>query len=153
MGRSGITDEPLDAATVLAAVARPDHGAVVLFLGTVRDHFRGREVAAITYDGYLPMGERVLARLVADEERDGTVAAALVHRLGRLAPGEASVVIATSSAHRERAYESSRRLLERLKREAPIWKHEHYVDGSSTWREEEPLSTEPMRVLDTNTST
>lgn len=151
MGLAAITDAPLEAVAALSAVARPGHGAVVLFLGTVRDHFRGRQVVAITYDAYRPMAEQVLVRLVAEEERDGAVVATVVHRLGRLEPGEASVAIATSSAHRERAYESSRRLLERLKREAPIWKHEHYDDGSSTWREEEPLGV-PSRVAETSSS-
>ena len=144
MGFSRVTEERLDVGAVSAQVERPEHGAVVVFVGSVRNHFRGRAVAAITYDAYTAMAEKVLAQLVADEERAGALVAALVHRIGRLEPGEASVVIAVSSPHRDLAYESSRRLLERLKREAPIWKHEHYVDGSSLWREEEPLAAPAM---------
>jgi len=63
----------------------------------------------------------------------------IVHGLGILEVGEASVVIATASAHRQQAYETNRLALERLKAEVPIWKREHYADGESAWREEEPL--------------
>ncbi len=135
-----LLDGPLDLAAVAARVASPGRGALVLFAGTVRDHHRGRAVEAITYEAYRPMAtrriERIATELAAEEPN---LALALVHRLGRLLPGEASVVIAAASAHRAAAYRASRAALERLKAEVPIWKHEHYADGSSAWREEESL--------------
>jgi molybdopterin synthase catalytic subunit len=67
---------------------------------------------------------------------------AIVHRLGELMVGEPSVVIAVASPHREAAYAANREALERLKTEVPIWKREHYADGESRWREEEPLATD-----------
>jgi molybdopterin synthase catalytic subunit len=139
MGTAALTDSSIDPAPLLAEVSAPDRGAVVLFLGTVRDHHRGRDVALLTYSAYLPMAEARLAAIVADLEADGTVRAAIVHRLGEVPVGEASVAIAVASAHREAAYDASRTALERLKREVPIWKRERYADGEEVWREEEAL--------------
>lgn len=140
MAHAGLVEEVIDVGAVSATVECPENGAVVLFVGTVRNHFDGRAVQGITYDVHAEMAAREITRLVAEEEaaHDG-LRAALVHRFGPVAVGEASVVIAVSSPHRDLAYESNRRLLERLKREVPIWKHEHYDDGTSTWREVEPL--------------
>lgn len=138
---SHLTDRPLDAAAVLERVADPARGATVLFLGTVRGVDRGRTVTGIDYSAYEPMAELVLARIEAElaAVHEG-LAVAIVHRLGRLAAGEASIAIAASSPRRDAAFEASRRALERVKREAPIWKLECYADGSSAWREEEPLT-------------
>lgn len=138
---TGLLDGPLDPAVAIAAVAGPGHGAVVVFLGTVRDHHRGRRVAGLTYSAYRPMAEAVLRRIVADLEAGGEgVRAAIVHRLGEVPVGEPSVVIAVASPHRAAAYAASRTALERLKAEAPIWKRERYTDGTEAWREEEPLT-------------
>jgi molybdopterin synthase catalytic subunit/molybdopterin converting factor small subunit len=134
-----LTEAPLDAARVAASVAGPDCGAVVLFVGTVRDQHQGRPVARLTYDAYRPMAAQRLGHLVADLGARHGVRVRVVHRLGTLEPGEASVVIAVAAAHREAAYAASRECLERLKREVPVWKREHYADGSARWREEEPL--------------
>lgn len=135
-----LLDEAIDIEAVRSAVDDPSRGAVILFLGTVRDHHAGRPVAALEYSAYRPMAEARL-RGIAEElaaEKDGT-RVAIHHRTGRLLPGEVSVVIAVGSRHREEGYALSRRALERLKAEVPIWKHEHYGDGSSAWREEESL--------------
>lgn len=142
MGYSALVDQLIDPTAVLAAVADPAYGAQVLFLGVVRDHHAGRKIAAIDYTAYRAMAAQVLAGLVAASEAEG-VRAALVHRLGRLLPGETSVAIATASAHRQAAYDMSRVLLERLKREAPIWKLEVDVSGAAIWREDEPLTANP----------
>ena len=139
-----LTEAPLDAGELSAAVGGPERGAVVLFLGTVRDHHRGRAVRAITYSAYPSMAERRLATIAAElEAANPELRVAVVHRLGELGPGEASVAIATASPHRAAAYEANRLLLERLKAEVPIWKREHYADGESVWREEEALAAEP----------
>lgn len=137
---TGLTDGPIDAARLIAAVSGPSRGAVVVFAGTVRDHHRGRAVAGLRYSAYRAMAEAVLGAIVADLEAVGGVRAAIVHRLGEVPVGEASVVIAVASPHRAAAYEASRTALERLKTEAPIWKRERYADGGEAWREEEPLT-------------
>lgn len=136
-----LTESPLSPAAAVAAVAGPGRGAVVLFLGSVRDQHRGRQVEGIRYSAYLPMAERALARIAAElEAAQPELRVAIHHRLGSLAVGEPSVAIATASPHREAAYHANREALERLKRETPIWKRERYADGSSAWREEEPLA-------------
>ena len=138
--RTGLTDEPIDVAAAERAVAGAGRGAVLLFLGTVRDHHRGRPVAQLTYSAYRSMAEQVLERIATELEAGAEgLRVAIVHRLGVVPVGEASVVIATASPHRAAAYDASREALERLKREVPIWKREHYADGEAVWREEEPL--------------
>lgn len=138
--RAWLTEEPLDAGEVADRVADAGCGAVVLFLGRVRNRSRGRGVAELTYSAYREMASERLDRIAAELEKSTPgLAVAIAHRLGRLEPGETSVVIAVSSPHREAAYRASREALERLKREVPIWKKERYADGQEVWREEEPL--------------
>ena len=143
--RVELVDVPIDPQDVIARVASPACGAVLLFLGTVRDHSRRRNEAAaavlkLTYSAYRPMACQALQRIAADLERatDG-LRVAIVHRLGEIPVGEPSVAIATAARHRAAAYDASRQALERLKSEVPIWKLEHYSDGNAAWREEEPL--------------
>lgn len=138
---TGITHEPIDAERVTAEVAGPERGAVVVFHGTVRNHQQGRPVARLTYSAYPSMAEARLRQIAADlEAASPGLRAAIVHRLGEVPVGEASVVIAVASPHRAAAYEASRTALERLKAEVPIWKQEQYADGETVWREEEPLT-------------
>lgn len=138
-----LVDEPIDAAAVERSVRATDCGAVLLFLGTVRDHHAGRAVHGLDYSAYRPMAEQALRRIVAsiEGEADAPLRLAIVHRLGDVPIGEASVAIAAASPHRDAAYQASRTALERLKREVPIWKREHYASGDLVWREEEPLGT------------
>ena len=128
-----VTADPLDPRDVEAAVADPATGATVTFTGTVRDHARGRAVSALEYEAYAPAAEKMLAR-IGDEirERWGLERVAIVHRVGLLRPGEASVVIAVASAHRDEAFDACRHAIERLKEIVPIWKKEFYADGA-TW--------------------
>ena len=138
--RAALVEGPIDVSAVSSSVAGPGRGAIVLFLGTVRNAHAGREVAALAYSAYRRMAEEKLAEIVADLEAQGTdLRAAIVHRLGDVPVGEPSVAIAVASPHRAAAYEASRTALERLKAEVPIWKRERYADGSEVWREEEPL--------------
>jgi molybdopterin synthase catalytic subunit len=138
---SELVDGPIDAEWVVASVSGPGRGAVVVFHGTVRDHHAGRKVEKLTYSAYRPMAREALARIVEDLESDHEgLRAAIVHRLGEVPVGEASVVIAIGSPHRAAAYDASRTALERLKAEVPIWKREHYADGEAVWREEEMLT-------------
>jgi molybdopterin synthase catalytic subunit/molybdopterin converting factor small subunit len=138
--RAELVDGPIDTDQAVAAVSGPGRGAVVVFLGTVRDHHAGRPVEKLTYSAYRPMALEGLRRIVAAlEAAHPDLRAAIVHRLGEVPVGEASVVIAIGSPHRAAAYDASRTALERLKAEIPIWKREHYADGEAAWREEEPL--------------
>jgi MoaE-MoaD fusion protein len=144
--RVELVDAPIDPQDVIARVASPACGAVLLFLGTVRDHSRRRDEAAasvlkLTYTAYRPMACQALERIAADLERatEG-LRVAIVHRLGEIPVGEPSVAIATAARHRAAAYDASRQALERLKSEVPIWKLEHYSDGNAAWREEESLA-------------
>lgn len=126
-----VTTEPLDPRQAEAAVAATDTGATVTFTGTVRDHARGQAVTALDYEAYAPAAEKMLAR-VADEIHDrwGLERIAIIHRVGLLQPGEASVVIAISSTHRDAAFDACRYAIERLKEIVPIWKKEFYADGA-----------------------
>lgn len=129
-----VTADPIDVAALLASVPSPSDGAVLLFVGVVRDENDGRSVASLEYEAYAEMAERKM-REIADEARArwsvGDVA--LVHRVGRLEIGEASVAIAVASPHRAEAYEASRYLIEQLKRRVPVWKREGYVEGETRW--------------------
>ncbi|HEX7118574.1 MAG TPA: molybdenum cofactor biosynthesis protein MoaE [Longimicrobiales bacterium] len=134
--RAWITTEPLDAARVLAGVGAPEDGAVLLFLGTVRDHNDGRPVAGMRYEAYAEMAERVLAEIAAEAAgRLGTDRVAVAHRIGELRVGEVSVAIAVSSPHRAEAYDASRYVIEEIKKRLPVWKEEHYVEGGARWLE------------------
>lgn len=150
--RVRVDEEPIDAADLQQIVASTDCGAVVLFLGTVRDHHQGREVEALSYTAYRRMAESVLGTIVAElEAQEPTTRIAIHHRIGDLRPGESSVGIAVAAPHRQPAFELSRLALERLKREVPVWKREHYVDGEIRWREEEPLNP-PFDTLGNTTA-
>jgi molybdopterin synthase catalytic subunit len=135
------TRAPLDSGALAAEVGSAARGATVLFLGTVRDRHLGRAVTGIDYTAYEPLAEATLARIERElaAEHEG-LALRVVHRLGALAAGEASIAIAAAAPRREAAFAAARRALERVKREAPIWKLERYADGGQAWREEEPLS-------------
>jgi molybdopterin synthase catalytic subunit/molybdopterin converting factor small subunit len=138
--RVALVDGPIDIDQASSAVTRDSAGAVVIFLGTVRDDHDGRRVTRLTYDAYRPMALEALARIAQDLETDDpALAVGITHRLGEVPAGEASVVIAVSAPHRAAAYDASRKALERLKREVPIWKLEQFADGDQAWREEEPL--------------
>lgn len=122
--------QALDAQAVTRSVERPDAGAVVTFVGTVRDNARGRRVLWLDYEAYAAAAEKMLAR-IGDELRAEwpTLGVAIEHRTGRLEPGEASVVIAVSSAHRAAAFAAAEHAIERIKQIVPIWKKEAYDDG------------------------
>ena len=129
--------EPIDGAAAAAALGAP--GAVVTFVGTVRDQNRGRAVTAMEYEAYPEMARPLLAELAAETAArfrlEGVV---LIHRLGRLAVGEAAVFIGVASAHRAEAFDAARHLIDTLKERVPIWKKEHYADGSAWIDDEAP---------------
>lgn len=128
-----VTDQVIDPRQVETAVAGPDAGAVVTFSGNVRDNARGRDVQALDYEAYVPAAEKMLAHIgVEILDRWPSVRTAITHRTGLLHAGETSVVIACASAHRAQAFEAAAYAIDRIKEIVPIWKKEHYSDGS-TW--------------------
>jgi molybdopterin synthase catalytic subunit len=126
--------EPIDVAALVGEVTRPAHGAILLFLGVVRDVNDGRTVTGIEYTAYEAMASRELQAIASEAaQRFGSNDVTIVHRLGELSLEEASVGIAVAHAHRDQAYALSRWTIEELKRRVPIWKREHYVDGTREW--------------------
>lgn len=133
---SSVTTAPLDPAAALDAVGRDADGAVLLFLGTVRDHADGRPVCGMRYDAYQAMAADVLDDIAWETaEETGVGRIHVSHRTGELEIGEVSVAIAVSSPHREEAYRASRRIIEEIKRRLPVWKKEFYTDGDAGWVE------------------
>ncbi len=128
-----VTADVLDSQPITERVENDGAGAVVTFVGTVRDNARGRGVLWLDYEAYDEAAE-VQLRRIGDEmrERWPVLAVAIEHRTGRLGIGEASVVIAVSSAHRDAAFQSAAYAIERIKQIVPIWKKEAYDDGE-TW--------------------
>lgn len=133
---SSVSPDVIVPAEVLARVASDEDGAVLLFLGIVRDHADGRAVKGMRYDGYVEMAEPILAEIAAEAAtRLGTERLAVAHRIGDLVIGDVSVAIAVSSPHRAEAYEASRYVIEEIKTRLPVWKKEHYADGGARWVE------------------
>lgn len=129
-----LTNKPIDCQAVLDSVASPLAGAVVLFLGTTRELTGGRRTESLDYECYAEMARRKMAELEVEARgRWALVACTIVHRLGHLGVGEASVAIAVSSAHRRAAFEAGQWLIDTLKRVVPIWKRENWADGASQW--------------------
>jgi molybdopterin synthase catalytic subunit len=132
--RSALTDHPIDSAALVAEVSRGANGATLVFVGTVRDVNDGRSVAGIEYSAYRSMAEREMADIVREaSEKFATPDIVVEHRLGELAIGDASVAIAVAHPRRGAAYDASRYVIEQLKKRVPIWKLEHYVDGTREW--------------------
>lgn len=130
---AAISDEPLDVAAHLTAVTDPRAGATASFIGTVRDHDPEAHgtVTTLDYSSH-PDAERVLARIAAELDTEGTTIA-VTHRIGTLPVGDLAIVAAVSTAHRAEAFELCRELVERVKAELPIWKRQHTESGDATW--------------------
>jgi len=114
----------------------PACGALVVFEGTVRNHHEGKGVASMRYTAYKPLGERVLAELEQEvKSRFNVPVCRIVHRIGPLEVGDASVVVVVRSAHREQAFEAAKYAIDTLKIRAPVWKNDYYTDGTSAFQE------------------
>ena len=122
---------PIDVATLISAAQRPDCGAISTFVGITRvDEAEEASVEYLEYEAYRPMADRKLEEIGAEiRERWEVREVAIVHRLGRVDPGEASVVIVVASPRRGPAFEASRYAIERIKEVVPIWKREVWSDG------------------------
>ena len=129
-----VTTAAIEPARLLERVGSDADGAVVLFVGTVREQNEGRAVRGMRYDAYVEMAGPVLSEITAEAAAiAGTDRVAVEHRIGELEIGAVSVAIAVSSPHRAESFEAARYVIEQIKRRLPVWKHEHYVDGESQW--------------------
>ncbi|MUG93010.1 molybdenum cofactor biosynthesis protein MoaE [Scytonema sp. UIC 10036] len=144
-----ITFAPLSLEEVYAKADAPANGAVVVMSGMVRNQTDGKPVVALEYQAYDPMALRVFYQIAADIRQQWSDVNRVVihHRVGRLGIGEISVLVAVGCPHRSEAFEACRYAIDTLKHNAPIWKKEHWEDGSSSWVsigacEQEPLTTD-----------
>jgi molybdopterin synthase catalytic subunit len=129
-----LTHDPLDPNRLVARATSPDVGAVLLFLGVTRQFTDDRETAQLRYDAYEEMAHQELVKLETEARSRWPIAECLiVHRLGLVPLGEASVAIVTASAHRTDAFVAGQWLIDTLKERVPIWKQEHWADGSTDW--------------------
>ncbi|WP_189037589.1 molybdenum cofactor biosynthesis protein MoaE, partial [Streptomyces daqingensis] len=129
----GIREEPLSVDEVFAAVGDDASGGTALFVGTVRDHDGGADVTRLGYSSH-PTAEAELRRVAEKVAADFPVRAlAAVHRVGELEVGDLAVVVAVSCPHRGEAFDACRRLIDDLKHEVPIWKHQTFSDGTEEW--------------------
>ncbi len=128
-----LREDPLSVDELRAAVSDPGAGGIALFAGAVRESDHGRDVTRLSYSAHPSAAtemRRVAEKVAADFE---VIALAAVHRVGDLEIGDLAVVVAASCVHRAEAFEACRALIDRLKHEVPIWKHQQFRDGSSEW--------------------
>lgn len=129
-----LTTDPIDANALLAEIAHDADGAQVLFLGVVRNHHQGREVLRIDYEAYEPMALKELQRITEEVARQYELERVLVvHRFGRHEVGDASIAVVIGSPHRAPAFEAAKEIMDRVKKDVPIWKKEHFADGTIEW--------------------
>ena len=129
-----LTRDVIDYHALTEQVRRGGCGAVVTFLGTVRDLTGDRVTVALDYEAYPGMAEKKMAEIEADVRQRWPVGdIALEHRLGRLEVGDISVAVAVSCPHRGQAFDACRHAIDRLKELVPIWKKENWADGSTEW--------------------
>lgn len=132
--RVALVQAPIDVTSLLDEVRDPASGATTLFLGTVRDVNDGRTVEGIDYSAYEGMARRELETIAREAvERFGTEHIVIVHRIGYLALTDVSIAIVVSHARRSPAMDAARYVIEEVKKRVPIWKREHYVDGTREW--------------------
>lgn len=129
-----LTTDPIDANALLRELAHRHDGAQVVFLGNVRNHHQGREVLRIDYEAYEPMAKKELQKIAEDVAQEHSLERVLVvHRFGRHEIGDASIAVVIGSAHRAPAFEAAKAIMDRVKTDVPIWKKEHFADGTIEW--------------------
>ncbi len=129
-----LTNDPIDYTALTERVRSPAAGAVVLFLGTVREMTAGRQTVALDYEAYPEMAQAKMAELEQTaRQRWPVVEVEIIHRLGHLELGDVSVAIAVSCPHRQQAFEAGKFLIDEFKQIVPIWKKENWIDGSTEW--------------------
>ncbi len=129
-----ISADVLDMQTLSEACNRPEAGAVLVFTGNVRNHSHGKDVLYLEYEAHESMAAKTIRTILAEaRERWSLHAVLCVHRVGRLEIGEAAVAVVSAASHRDEAYAANRYVIDEVKRRAPIWKREHFADGSAQW--------------------
>jgi molybdopterin synthase catalytic subunit len=128
-----ISEQPLSVEEVLGALDDASSGGVVLFVGRVRDHDGGQGVTGLSYSAHPTALETFQQVCDSVAQQYDVTALAAVHRVGDLAIGDAAVIVATASAHRGLAFDASEALIDTLKAQVPIWKHQSFVDGTDEW--------------------
>jgi molybdopterin synthase catalytic subunit len=130
-----LTNEPIDIHHVTESVQHHSAGAVVSFLGTVREFTHGAQTEYLEYEAFTEMAIASMHELAEEVRgRFPVLAVSIVHRTGRLDLGDVSVAIAVSCPHRAQAFDAARWLIDTLKERTPIWKKEHYSDGREEWQ-------------------
>ena len=127
-----IRETPLEVSEVVAALGSDDAGGLNIFVGMVRDHDHGRGVVGLGYSAHPTAMTKLTEVAEAIAQRHGVDVAA-VHRVGDLAIGDVAVIVATTAAHRGEAFAATRDLIDTLKAEVPIWKHQRFADGADEW--------------------
>lgn len=129
-----LTRTPIDYHALTEAVRSNQSGAVVLFLGTVREMTEGRQTIALDYEAFSEMAEAKMQELIDAAKRKWPIdKVGIIHRLGHLELGDISVALAVSCPHRQQAFEAGKFLIDELKILVPIWKKENWADGSTEW--------------------
>lgn len=129
-----ICDHPIPVEKLLTGMQQDAGGAMVLFLGTVRNNNQGKEVLCLEYEAFEPLADRMIEKIVGEAKKKFQLLEALcVHRVGRLVIGEAAVLVITVSKHRREAYAANQYIIDHVKHEVPIWKKEHYLNGTYEW--------------------
>lgn len=144
-----LTTDPIDHHALTESVRHNSSGAVVSFLGTVREFTRGIQTQFLEYEAYDEMAIASLRELEQEvRQRFPVIDVAMAHRTGRLELGDVSVAIAVSTPHRAQAFEAARWLIDTLKERVPIWKKEHYSDGREEWQHPEQPTPENNHQVD-----
>jgi len=128
-----LVEEPIDLGALLAAVSDPERGATAVFLGSTRREGDGRPVEALVYEAYDELAVRELQVIAQETESRHDARLAIVHRVGRVAAGEASIAIVASAGHRPAAFAACRFALEAVKARLPVWKQTVFEDGGTQW--------------------
>lgn len=134
-----ITKEKIDLSAA-SGMSTDSAGAELIFVGRVRNNNETKKVVAIEYDCFEPLAKKETEAICREALRSDGIEIRVVHRVGRVAVGEASVLIAVASPHRNDAYEASRYVIDQIKKRVPIWKNEFYADGTNAWLKGQSLA-------------
>ena len=134
MIRASVVDSPIDLARLVSEVAADANGATATFVGTVRSTNDGREVSGIEYSAYRSMAEKEMTAILDEAANRFAFSGAVIeHRVGVLAVGDTSIAVVVASPHRRAAIDAMSAIVEETKKRAPVWKLEHYLDGTREW--------------------
>lgn len=126
-----LTRQPIDVNSIYNSVRSVRSGGIDIFIGTVRDRSHGRRVKALEYSAYVPMAEKLMAQIEEEMQKQWPLhKIVLVHRIGFLGLGDVAVVTAVAAAHRKEAFDACRYAIDRIKADVPIWKKEHFEEGT-----------------------